>query len=222
MRKSWVGMLLAAALSLAVAAPVLAATPFVDVSMDKGTSAYADAGTCIRDDATGDETCVYRNASLFDGWSRYNGERFAGKTLCAGYGTSSFEAATHTSTESFTSGCLEDANIVIAKDLLSASGAGTVQTEYVICTYDNVTGDGTCSDPVAGPDLAIDLVWTGSEPVSRSTNRGRDVYGDCVSTYSSKGSWSDATVTGTFDGAPAAFDYGQITQGKGHWTTACH
>ena len=222
MRNSWVGMLLGAAISLAVAAPVLAATPFIDASMDKGTSAYADVGTCTRDDATGDETCVYTNASVFDGWSRYNGDRFAGNTLCAGYGTSSYEAATETYTDSFTSGCLENASIVIAKDVLSASGAGTVSTESVTCTYDNVTGEGSCTDPVAGPDIAVDLVWTGTEPLYRSTNRGRDVYGDCTNTYFNKGLWSDATVTGTFDGAPAAFDYAQITQGKGRWTYACH
>jgi hypothetical protein len=223
MKKPWVTIGLAAALSLAVAAPVAAASPFVDASMDKGSSAYGDTGTCTEDvPEVGDITCENTNAQVFDGWSRYNGERFHGDTLCVGFGTSVYHAATQMYDDFWTGGCLEGAEVYIDRGLASASGTGIVPTESTSCTWDEVTGEGSCTDPVPAGDVAVALAWTGIPPVSRSTYRSREVYGDCTSTSYSKGSSSEATLGGTFDGVATSFDYAQISSGKSHYTYSCH
>jgi hypothetical protein len=223
MKRSWVPVVVAAALSLAVAAPVAAASPIIDASMDKGSSAWAETGTCTDDvPEPGDYTCENSSVYVFDGWSRYNGERFRSDTLCVSSGMSVYHAATQTYEETWTSGCLEDADVYIDRNLASASGAGIVPTESASCTWDENTGEGSCTDPVPAGDVAVDLVWTGIPPVSKSTSRYREVYGDCTSTYFSKGSSSEATLSGTIDGVPATFDWAQISSGKGHWTYACH
>jgi len=223
MKNPWVAIVLAAALSLALAAPVAAASPFVDVSMDKGSSAGGDTGACTDDvPEVGDSTCEWTGANVFDGWSRYNGERYQGPRLCVYFGTSIYHAAAQTYEDSWTGGCLEDADVYIDRDLAFASGAGIVPTESVSCTSDENTGEGSCTDPVPAGDVAVDLAWTGVPPVSRSTSRYREVYGDCTSTSFSKGAWSEATVSGTLDGVAPSFDYAQISSGKGHWTYSCH
>lgn len=223
MKKPWVAIVLAAALSLAVAAPVAAASPFVDVSMDKGSSAWGDTGTCAEDvPEVGDSTCEYTNAYVFDGWSRYNGERFRGDRLCVNFGTTIYHAATQRYEDSWTGGCLEGADVHIDGQLASASGSGIVPTESQSCTWDEVTGEGSCTDPVPAGDVAVDLDWTGIPPVSYSTSRGREVYGDCTSTYYSKGSWSEATLSGTLDGVAMSSDSAQINSGKSRYTYSCH
>jgi hypothetical protein len=225
MKRSWVPVVAAAALSLAVAAPVAAASPIIDASMDKGSSAWAETGTCTDDfPEPGDYTCEYQSAYVFDGWSRYNGERFRSDALCVSSGTSVYHAATQTYEDFWTGGCLEDAGVVIDRNLAFASGAGIVPTESVSCTYNEITDEFLCTDPVPAGDVAVDLVWTGIPPVSKSTWHSRDVYGDCTSTSFSKGRSSEATVSGTIDGVPvpASFDWAQISSGKNHWTYSCH
>ena len=161
MKKPWVTIVLAAALSLAVAAPVVAASPFVDVSMDKGSSAWGDRGTCMEDvPEVGDSTCENTYAQVFDGWSRYNGERFRGDTLCVGSGMSVYHAATQTFEDTWTSGCLEGADVYVDGGLASAAGAGIVPTESFSCTWDEVSGEGSCTDPVPAGDIAVDLAWS--------------------------------------------------------------
>ena len=222
-RQSWAAVPLAAAFCLAFAAPVAAASPFIDVSQDRGSSAYADSGTCIEDfPKAGDFTCEYTSAQVFDSASRYNGERYRAAAICIFTGTTFYDASKHTYSDSYTSGCLEGADISFGKALASASAAGTVPTETVECVIDEDTGEGTCSDPVPAGDVAVDLDWTGIPPVYKSTSRGRDQYGDCTSTYFSKGSWSDATVSGTLDDDAASFDYASINSGKSRYTYACH
>ena len=223
MKKPWVTIVLAAALCLAVAAPVAAASPLMDASMDKGSWAWGDTGTCTEDlPAVGDYTCEYTSAQVSDGWSRYNGERFRGNTLCVSFGMSFYDASAQTYEDSWTGGCLEGADISIDRGLASASGAGIIPTESQSCTWDEGTGDGSCTDPVPAGDVAVDLAWTGIPPVSKSTYRSRDQYGDCTSTSYSKGSSSEATVSGTLDGVETSFDYAQISSGKSHYTYSCH
>ena len=223
MKKPWVTIVLAAALSLAVTAPVAAASPFMDASQDKGSSAWADTGACTEDvPDVGDYTCEYTNAQVFDGRSRYNGERFRDSSLCVNFGMSFYDASAGTYEDSWTGGCLEGADIYIDKGLASASGAGIVPTESLSCTWDEDTDEGSCTDPAPAGDVAVDLAWTGIPPVSKSMYRGRDQYGDCTSTYYSKGSSSEATVSGTLDGVATSFDYAQISSGKNRYTYSCH
>ena len=223
MKKAWVPTALAVALSLVVAAPVAAASPFIDASMDKGSSAWGDTWTCTDDvPEAGDSTCEYTYVSAFDGWSRYNGERFRSDALCVSFGTSIYHAATQTYDDSWKGGCLEGADVYIARDLAAASGAGIVATESQSCTWDDNTGEGSCADPVPAGDIAVDVAWTGVPPVFKSTYRSRDVYGDCTSTSFSKGSSSEATLSATFDGVAVSFDYAQINSGKSHYTYSCH
>ncbi len=223
MKRSWVPVVLAAALSLAVAAPVAAASPFVDASMDKGSSAWGDTGTCTEDvPEAGDYACEYKSVHVFDGWSRYNGERFRGDTLCVSVGWYAYDASTQTYEDSWTGGCLEGAGVHIDRGLTSASGAGAIPTESQSCTWDDVTGEGSCTDPEPAGDIAVDLAWTGVPPVYQSTYRGRDVFGDCTSTYYSKGASSEATLSGTLDGVATDFEFAQINSGKSRYTSSCH
>jgi hypothetical protein len=211
------------ALLLALALPAAGASPFLDVSQDKGSSAWADAYTCTANSPHhGDETCQFTNASMFVGWSRYNGERFMGSQLCASTGTSVYDSSAETYTDSFKYGCSQTADVVIDKSLASASGYGTVPMEMQVCVYDISADTYECTDPVSAGSALVDLDWTGIPPVYKSTYRQRDQYGDCSSTYYSKGSTSDATVAGTIAGGAVSFDYGQINSGSSHFTFACH
>jgi len=209
---------------LALTAPVAsAATPFLDVSQQKGSSAFADRGICTDNvPKRGDSTCTYTNVSIFIGQTRYNNVQSKGSVLCVGTGTSIYDARQHTYTDAFRYGCSETASVSIARSLASASANGSVPTEASTCTHDQDTDTGSCTDPVAGAPLAVNLSWTGIPPVTSSTYRSTDQYGDCTSTQYSKGSNSDATVAGTFDGSAASFDYAQISSGISKFTYSCH
>jgi hypothetical protein len=222
-KQSWVAVPLAVAFCLALAAPVAAASPFIDVSQDKGSSAYAGSESCTEDlPDLGDSTCEFKGADISDGWSRWNGERFRAASVCIYSGTYVFDASEGTVSESYTSGCLEGATVIIAKALTSASGAATVPTESASCTLDADTGEGDCTEPVPAGDVTVDLHWTGIPPVYTSNSHGRDTDGYCTSTYNSKGSWSEATFSGTYDGDPVSLDWAQISTGKNRYTYSCH
>jgi hypothetical protein len=222
-RKSWAALPLAAAFCLALAAPVAAASPFIDVSQDRGSSAYTGSDSCTEDlPDVGDSTCEYKGADVSDGWSRWNGEQFRAATVCIYSGTSVFDASEGTYADIFTSGCLEGADITFGKALTSASGAGTVETESASCVWDAETGEGDCTEPVPAGDVTVDLHWTGIPPVYKSKSHGRDSDGYCTSTFNSKGTWSEATFSGTYDGDPVSFDWAQISSGKNRYTYSCH
>jgi len=203
--------------------PVAAASPFLDVSQDKGSSAYADSSTCTQNAPHhGDETCVFLSASVFIGWNRYNGERFQGSLLCASTGSSVYDSKAETYTDSFKSGCSDTADVRVDKSLASASGSGTVPMEAQVCVYDINADTYECTDPAPAPAVVVDLDWTGIPPVYKSISRGRDEYGDCSSTYYSRGLNSDASVAGTIAGGAVSFDYAQLNAGSSHFTYACH
>jgi len=207
----------------ALAAPVAAATPFLDVQQDKGSSAWADSYVCTDDvPDVGDSTCVFTNAYAFDGWTRYNGDRFHGKSLCTTSGTSVYDDSAQTYTDTYSSGCLEGANVTFGKNLATASGTGTVPTESQVCVYDIALDTQDCTDPVSGGNVAVHLVWTATSPLASSSNRNRDDFGDCTSTSTFRGSSRDASVSGTLDGNAVTFDSAQIGSGKGRFTYSCH
>jgi len=211
-------------LLVALTAPaVSAASPILDVSQQKGSSAFAGTKSCTPDSPDiGDTTCTFSFVDMFDGRSRVNGVLSRGPALCANADTVVFDVSAQTETDTFRSGCSETASVSIAKSLASASGIGSVPTQSGTCTFDTNTGIGSCTDPVAGAPIDINVQWTGIPPVFKSTFRERDQFGGCSNTYYNKGTNSEATVAGTFDGAPASFDFGQLSSGTSKSTFSCH
>ena len=211
-------------LLLALTAPAAsAATPFLDISQQKGSSAWADRSTCTEDvPRHGDTTCTFSNVNVFVGQTRYNGVQSKGSVVCVFTGTSLYDARQHSYTDAYRYGCTETASVSIAKSLATASAIGSVPTDFVSCTYDEDTDTGSCSDPVGQAAIAVNVQWTGIPPVSSSTYRSSDQVGGCSSTQYSKGSNSDATVAGTFDGSAASFDYAQLGSGSSKYTYSCH
>jgi len=212
-------------LLVALTAPAAsAASPILDVSQQKGFSAFADTGTCTDDvPDIGDQTCTFSNVNMFDGRSRFNGVQSRGPLLCVNADNSVYDASANTWTDTFLFGCSETASVSIAKSLASASAIGSVPTESETCTYDPNTDTGSCTDPVAAAPIDVNVQWTGIPPVFKSTFRERDQFGDgCSNTFYNKGTNSDATVAGSFDGAPASFDFGQLSSGFSKSTFSCH
>jgi len=211
-------------LLVALSAPAAsAASPILDVSQQKGSSAFTGSKSCTPDvPEVGDSTCTFSGVDIFDGRSRVNGVQSRGPLLCVNSDTAVFDVSAQTETDTFRFGCSETASVSIAKSLASASVIGSVPTVSGTCTFDVNTGSGSCTDPVAAAAVDVNIQWTGIPPVFKSTFRERDQSGGCSNTFYNKGTNSDATVAGSFDGAPASFDFGQISSGFSKSTFACH
>jgi len=211
-------------LLVALTAPTAsAASPILDVSQQKGSSAFAGTGTCTMDfPDIGDETCTSSDVNMFDGRSRFNGVQSRGPLLCVNNDTSVFDVSAQTWTDTFRFGCSQSASVSNAKSLASASGIGLVPTQSGTCTYDVNTDTGSCTDPVAAAPIDVNVQWTGIPPVYKSTYRSSEQYGGCSSTSYNKGTNSEATVAGTIDGGSLSFDWAQLSSGISRFSASCH
>lgn len=221
MRRIGLFVVVAGLLTVALAAPVSAATTFLEREAEKGSSAWGSSGDCV-DEPDGSYACSWRDAGAFDGWSRFNGDRFKGRRVCVSFVEIAYDASTGVEQDRYRSGCASG-TVTIARDLSVATAAATgIPLQLQECTWDSSTDDFTCADPVPAGSVDASLTLTAQSPLSRSSFRARDQFESCTNVYTSKGSHRYATGTATIDGEAFALEDGDISSGTNRSTFSCH
>jgi hypothetical protein len=213
-----------ALLVVLMATPALAVSPIIEAYQEKGRSADAWADACVQNEPEeGDTTCEFANASVFNGRSRFNGERNRDPVACFSLGNSVFDSSAGSEGlwfDTWTNGCTDDGTATVARDLSNASGSGLAQVTIDECIYDPSTDEGSCETSDGGT-IAFDVEWTGDGPLSRSSSHSRERSGNCWYAYSSRGRWRSAVATGTIDGHDVEFIDASLRDGAFKYTEAC-
>jgi hypothetical protein len=203
-------ILLAIVAALLLAAPVAAASPWASFSQS-GTSAMADTFDCMQN-ADGTETCSGESLFVFEGTMKASGERpTKGEQVCYSQYTDTFDPETGEPIDSESLfGCSLDAGTLTINDLDSIVLAPTV-IELMTIECDEFE----CTETPAG-STTVHGTWTGIGPVM--SQKGRFTWDDgmCVQVQADKGSFREASFSGSFDA-----QFAQISSGRSSFRTTC-
>jgi hypothetical protein len=212
-RKTVLFSALVAIMLVALAAPVAAASPFVENYQDKGRAGIAGNGDCTFGPG-GDESCHFINLFAQTGWIKEGQVRHKGETVCVTRGKYELDGATGDFTDTIEQGC-GPANVSVARDLSSASASGTIATD--ICVVTQATDD-ECV-PAGTGSIGLNLDWTAVEPAYSNRGSWTETFGECVLKDQFRGTYRPADVSGKVGGMEV---FGDIAKGQAKFSVRCH
>ncbi len=204
-------ILMAVVAALLLAAPAAAASPWFSFSQS-GTTASADNSDCT-DNADGTVTCQGESLFVFEGTMKASGERpMKGEYVCYSQYTDTFNPETGEPIESASLfGCTLDAGTLTVNDLDSIVLAPTV-IELMTVECDDAF---ECTETPAG-STTVYGTWTGVGPILSQKGRFTFDDGTCIQVNAERGSFREASFTGSFDA-----QFAQISSGRSTFRTTC-
>ena len=203
-------ILLALSAALLLAAPAAAASPW-DSFSQSGTSAMADSSDCT-ENTDGTVTCSGESLFVFEGTMKASGERpTKGEHVCYSRYTDTFDPETGEPIDlDNVSGCTLDAGTLTINELDSIVLAPTV-IELMTIECDEFE----CTETPAG-STTVYGTWTGVGPVMSQKGRFTWDDGTCVQVQAEKGSFREASFTGSFDA-----QFAELRTGRSTFRTTC-
>lgn len=195
-------------------------SPGTGTFTQNGKSADAYAGGC---DSNGDgtSTCWDGGLSVFAGKmsDNFSGVSHANQ-VCVNLDTYTIDDATgdYVGEPIFESGCtvdLPNSTLTFGRNLTSATLATTTISidQYVCDEY-------TCV-PGSSRDVTVGGTWTGAGSIYFQKYRSASDDGTCRSNDAGKGSFRDASFSGTIAGHSLGDTYGSISDGKFTYRSRC-
>lgn len=202
-------VVLALLAALLIAAPVVAADPWLTFKQS-GTSAFASDQMCT-ENPNRTITCEGETIDVFEGTTRQSGQpTMSGERVCYSQFTDTFNPRTGEGESSGVFGCALDAGTLTIDNLTSITLAPTlIELTAIEC-------DSTGCTESPGGTITVQGTWTGVGPITTQKSRFTFDDGTCIQVNADRGRFRQAT----FDGSIAATQ-AMIGEGTFTFRTSC-
>jgi hypothetical protein len=211
------GAVVAALAAVILLAGPASAAQWQFVFKESGTSAFAEADFTCTDNSDGTTTCEGTFLDVFAGKSKELGTSTVhSERVCYNQFSETFNSTTGDFIETAgVFGCAFDAGTLSIDNLTSITLAETeISLTQFECDIDSCTEspDGT---------VVVEGTWTGVGPIGSQKSKFRFDDGTCVQADASKGSFREASFSGTVDGDPFTAASASMGQGTFMFRTTC-